>query len=378
MLTHSTPNRIPLAVAAEVAARLPGTRREGDGYRTRGYCHGSGDKPTSASLVFSDPPRPGEQSLHVHCFKCGPQTPAERDAIRHALQKATGLQLCRCRACWEARRAGRPPDGATTRPAAPRRPTPATTQPAPQCPQDAVIVPQWGAHQLPQDDAGGRSHASPCPLCGQIDALIVWTLADHPFPYAGLSLQCQCPASYDQLHKHVASKIAAKGQQWRQNAVYTLADGHTRPRTRIDPNKRMFWGEPKGASVKGRQPLSWNHPRRGQPPDGPHVLLVEGEKAAAAAVSGGIDGSHAVYSVGDTAGFHVSDFKLFDGREITLWPDADVAGIEAAVHAARRLAPLARRLLLVDTINLPNKGDAADLNPRTIHARIRFAKELTE
>ena len=376
MLTHSTPNRIPLAAAAEVAARLPGTRREGDGYRTRGYCHGSGDKPSSASLIFSDPPRPGEQSLHVHCFKCKPQTPAERDAIRHALQKATGLQLCRCRACWEARRAGRPPDGATTRPAAPRRPAPITTQPAPRCSQDTANAPQWGAHQLPQDDAGGRSHASPCPLCGQIDALIVWTLADHPFPYAGLSLQCQCPASYDQLHKHVASKIAATGRQWRQNAVYTLADERTRPRTRIDPDKRIFWDEPKGASVKGRQPLSWNHPRRGQPHDCPHVLLVEGEKAAAAAVSAGIDGSHAVYSVGDTAGFHVSDFTTFANREVTLWNDADEAGIKSTAYAARRLAPLARRLFLVATDDLPNRGDAADLNPRNIHARVQAAKEI--
>ena len=378
MLTHSTLNRIPIATAAEVAARLPGTRREGDHYRTRGYCHGSGDKPMSASLVFSDPPRPGEQSLHVHCYKCSPQTPAERDAIRHALQKATGLQLCRCRACWEARRTGQPPDGPTTRPGAPRRSTPATTQPAPQSPRNAVIVPQWGAHQLPQDDAGGRSHASPCPLCRQPDALIAWTLTDHPFPYAGLSLRCQCTASYDQLHKHIAAQVSAKGRQWRQDAVYILADKRARPRTRIDPDKRIFWSGQKGASVRGRQPLSWNHPRRGQPRDGPHVLLVEGEKAAAAVVSAGIDGSHAVYSVGDTAGFHVSDFTQFDGREITLWPDADVAGIEAAVHAARRLAPLARRLLLVDTMSLPNKGDAADLNPRTIHARIRFAKELAE
>ncbi|MXX27781.1 MAG: toprim domain-containing protein [Caldilineaceae bacterium SB0668_bin_21] len=377
MLTHSTHNRISLATAAEVAARLPGTRREGDHYRTRGYCHGSGDEPNSGSLLFSDPEKSGA-SLHVFCFKCSPSTPAEYDAIRHTLQKATGLHLCRCRACWEARRTGQPPGGATTRSAAPKRSTPATTRSAPQCPRNAVIVPQWGAHQLPQDDAGGRSHASPCPLCRQPDALIAWTLTDHPFPYAGLSLRCQCTASYDQLHKHVAAQVSAKGRQWRQDAVYILADGRARPRTRIDPDKRIFWNGQKGASVRGRQPLSWNHPRRGQPRDGPHVLLVEGEKAAAAAVSAGIDGSHAVYSVGDTAGFHVSDFTQFDGREITLWPDADVAGIEAAVHAARRLAPLARRLLLVDTMSLPNKGDAADLNPRTIHARIRFAKEIAE
>ena len=100
---------IPIATAAAVAARLPGTRPEGAGYRTRGYCHGSQDKPDSASLVFADPPRPGEQSLHVHCFKCNPQTPEERDAIRHALQKASGLQICVCPACRQAARApGRP------------------------------------------------------------------------------------------------------------------------------------------------------------------------------------------------------------------------------------------------------------------------------
>ena len=166
MLTHNPPHRIPLAAAAEVAARLPGTRWEGAGYRTRGYCHGSGDKPTSASLVFSDPPRPGEQSLHVHCFKCNPGTPAERDAIRHALQKATGLQLCNCRACWEARRAGRPPDGATTRPAAPKQPAPrrraksdtaayagelwAAAQPSTSGPAEQHPVGRWLAARTPR------------------------------------------------------------------------------------------------------------------------------------------------------------------------------------------------------------------------------------
>ena len=90
--------KIEIVRAADVAGRIP-ARKDGAGYRTRGYCHGSADKPDSASLVFNDPPRPGEQSLHVHCFKCNPTTPAERDAIRHALQKATGLQLCLCPDC---------------------------------------------------------------------------------------------------------------------------------------------------------------------------------------------------------------------------------------------------------------------------------------
>ena len=375
---------IPIATAAAVAARLPGTRPEGAGYRTRGYCHGSQDKPDSASLVFADPSRPGEQSLHVHCFKCNPQTAAERDRIRHALQAAAGLQICMCPECWQAWRAGQKPPGPGATPVP--NPQPATSrQPAPKprstAPSNtaATKARPWGAHQLPQDDTGSRSHGNACPLCHQPDALIAWTLADHPFPYAGLSLHCSCQqsASYDQLHKHVAGQIAAKGRQWRQDAVYTLADGSKRARTRIDPDKRIYWDGPQ-ASVKGRQPLCWNHRRRGQPHDSPQVLLVEGEKAAAAAVSAGIDGSHAVYSVGDAAGFHVSDFTHFAGREITLWPDADGAGITATAAAARSLAPLAGRLLLVPTDDLPDKGDAADLTPRTIHARIQNAQEITQ
>ena len=374
MIPSHNPNRIQIATAAEVAARLK-AKQEGKRYRTRGYCHGSGDKPTSASLVFNDPPRPGEQSLHVTCFKCE----AERDAIRHALQKATGLQLCLCPDCRTAHRTGSPSPNpqnmvgnrrhSRSEPqppwaAAPPSPSPSHTQ-------------QWGAHQLPQDDDTGiHSHTTACPQCQQPDTLIAWTLADHPFPYVGLALKCQCAQSYDHLHKHVAKQIAAKGRQWRQEALYILADGHRRARVRIDPDKNIFWGGEK-RNIKARQPLCWNHPRRGQPPDCSQILLVEGEKAAAAAVSAGIDNTHAVYSVGDAAGFSITNFTDFAGRTITLWNDADSAGIKGAANAARRLAPLTSRLLLIPTDDLPAKTDAADLLPHDIQTRIHSAMEIT-
>ena len=388
------PQRITIATAEEVAARLPfPSRREGPGrYRTRGVCHGSADKPDSASLIFNDPARPGEQSLHVHCFKCSPSTPAERDAIRHELQKATGLQLCKCPDCFAAARSGQPP---TQRPAgaagahrrvgghqAKDQPAPRYYQEGGASPHDRGAAKQWGAHQLPENDAGGRSHASPCPLCRQSNALITWTLADHPFPYMGLSLQCECgrTATYDQLHSHIAGQIAAKGQEWRQDAVYTLADGRKRARKRTDPGKDLRWAGPRnGPKVKGRLPLCWN--RRGPSPDCPRVLLCEGEKAAAALISAGIDGSHAVYSVGDTAGFSISDFALYAGRSVVLWPDADGddnkrAGIVAAAHAARILAPIVGRLSLVATDDLHHTADAADLTKQEIQIRIRQAKEI--
>lgn len=378
MIPPNNPNRIQIATAAEVAARIP-AKPNGKGYRTRGYCHDHADKPDSASLVFNDPPRPGEQSLHVHCFKCNPSTPAERDAIRHALQKATGLQLCLCKVCQSAHRTGAPSPnpqkkvGNRRRPRSEPQPPRAADTPSPR----PSHTQHWGAHQLPRDDTGAHAHSTACPQCEQPDTLVAWTLADHPFPYCGLALRCSCAIPYDHLHKYVAKQIAAKGRQWRQEALYTLAGRHRRARVRIDPDKSIFWGGEK-RNIKDRQPLCWNHPRRGQPPDCRQVLLVEGEKAAAAAVSAGIDNTHAVFSVGDANGFQVTDFTTFAGREITLWNDADSAGIKGAATAARRLAPLAGRLLLVPTDDLPPKTDAADLTPHDMQKRIHSAMEITQ
>ena len=240
------PHRITVAPAEEVAAKLPfPSRREGPGrYRTRGACHGNAHDPDSASLVYKDPERPGEQSLVVYCYNCRPEPKSkEMDEIRHVLQELTGLQLCLCPDCRAAARKGQPPPRRSAAVAgAPRRTEGQQERPdsgpeydrqggAPAHDRDAAK--QWGAHLLPEDDSGGRSHTGPCPLCQQPNALIAWALADHPFPYVALSLQCECgrKATYDQLHKHIASQIAAKGKVWRQDAVYTLADENTRAQT---------------------------------------------------------------------------------------------------------------------------------------------------
>ena len=104
-------NRIPIAAAADVVAKLPCPCTRASGwYRTStAICHG-GD--TKHGLTFQDGERPGESSLRVHCYShnCDPT------AIRHALQQATGLCLCRCDACFAAFRAGQPPPGANAAP----------------------------------------------------------------------------------------------------------------------------------------------------------------------------------------------------------------------------------------------------------------------
>ena len=100
------------ATAQQLAAALQAgghpVSRSGGWHRTRGLCH-AGDAP--ATLAFRDGERPGESPLLVHCHKCG----ASKTAIRHALQAATGLTLCRCDDCWQAWRAGQPAQGPSNR-----------------------------------------------------------------------------------------------------------------------------------------------------------------------------------------------------------------------------------------------------------------------
>lgn len=100
-------NRIPIAAAAETAARLPYPHTVSGGWHrtSTALCHGGDSRD---ALAFQDGERPGESALRVRCHShnCDPIV------IRHALQAATGLWLCRCDACFAAFRAGQPPPGA--------------------------------------------------------------------------------------------------------------------------------------------------------------------------------------------------------------------------------------------------------------------------
>lgn len=107
---------IRIASAATLAAALsfPVFTR-GERHRTRAICHGGDGK---ANLLFHDPSKAGA-SLAVKCFSGH----CDSDTIRHALQDASGLTLCRCDTCF--RTAGQ--DG----PAPPPRPHVTPKQPRP-------------------------------------------------------------------------------------------------------------------------------------------------------------------------------------------------------------------------------------------------------
>ena len=341
----------------------------GGWHRTRGVCHG-GDAP--ATLAFRDGDRPGESSLIVHCHKCG----ASSTAIRHALQAATGLPLCRCRACWQAWLAGQTVHSPSNRARPAAIPADKGAESRSKRKSGQSRGGEWGAHMLPFDaGAGCHCYAAACPQCGEMDALNTWTLTNHPYPYCGLALTCSCELTYDRLHTDVAGRIDRSGKRWRQDAVYTLADGRKRARIRIDPDKRLWWDSAlRGAPVKGRLPLTWNH---GRGLTGGPALIVEGEKAAAACVSAGMDATHVVHSVGDAAGLYQSDLSVFGGRAVTIWADNDEAGIDAALKAIPRLMDAgAAAIAVVEIAGFETKADAADIPPMAIRRAVHTAERI--
>ena len=361
------PMRTTIAQQLAAALRAGGhpVSRSGGWHRTRGVCHG-GDAP--ATLAFRDGEQPGESSLIVHCHKCG-ASPTE---IRHALQAATGLPLCRCRDCWLAWRTGQTPATVATPQSRANRGAESDSKRK----SGQSRGGEWGAHMLPFDaSAGCHCYAAACPQCGEMDALNTWTLTNHPYPYCGLSLTCSCGLTYDQLHTDVAGRIDRNGKRWRQDAVYTLADGRERARIRTDPDKRLWWdAELRGAPVKGRRPLHWQT-GRGDPDC---ALIVEGEKAAAACVSAGMDTTHRVYSVGDAAGLYQSDYRGLARRVVTLWADNDQAGRDGmlkALPALRRVAVAGIRVVGIDGYG--NRTDAADQGMIEIRRAVHNATDIS-
>lgn len=98
-------------------------------------------------------------------------------------------------------------------------------------------------------------------------------------------------------------------------------------------------------------------------PDAP-VLLVEGEKAADAAVHIVGGGYVAACWSGGADGVEHADLLPLKGRDVVLWPDADEPGRKAMATAGRLLVPIARSVRLVDLpADAPEGWDVADPMP---------------
>lgn len=89
------------------------------------------------------------------------------------------------------------------------------------------------------------------------------------------------------------------------------------------------------------------------------VLIVEGEKAADAAQAN-LTMPVTTSSGGSSAG-KSADWSPLKGRKVLIWPDADEPGIKHQETIAPILAKLGCTIQVVDTTDLPDTYDAADL-----------------
>ena len=228
---------------------------------------------------------------------------------------------------------------------------------------------------LPEFSCGNSGWTAECPVCHSQGSLHVQDLADHDFPYLGLS--CECGATYDAIHKALSSICDASAVRWLQRAGYLLKDGLVRHQLRYDGARPDAHWDPanKGRSVSGRAPLRWVKGEREQ------AVLVEGAKAAASLVSAGIGETHAVYSLGDTGGLRSGDMSAIPERDVVVWADKDKPdpsgnrpGDTAMTRAASRLASGRRTVRRVETDGLPEGTDAADFEGKRIAELLEAGK----
>lgn len=339
-------NRIPIATAAETAARIPHPHTiSGGWYRTStALCHGGG---TRHGLAFRDGERAGESPLRVYCHSHN----CDAAAIRHALQQATGLRLCRCDACFAAFRAGRPPPGAD-----------ATSLLGAQRPSGDLRArtgtPLPKTAQIALRDAQGRSGAAQSKDTGAYAAAL-WAAAQ---PSAGPGPRHPAAMWLAQRSLWPPGEPLPEGVRW-------LPRSHRRfPRGRPDSDAA-------GALVMAMRPLDdpAAAPRKVQlvavdtagakarhwPDDadkrtfgaGPfYGLLRRGEPRLAAGAlhvcEGLADGLRILRYAAEPALVAVcagtSYARIDPGRfdPITLWPDADEPGARPAAKAAQRWADL--------------------------------------
>ena len=218
--------------------------------------------------------------------------------------------------------------------------------------------------------------------------------ADRMIPGTGWpALMCSCGTSYDLLLSAVV------GDPWTAWAEYHLADGKPRRMVRPFPPRagkaKTTWAAELGPDgtrprrpAAGLTPLVWVQ-------DSPDsiLLIVEGEKAAAALVSTAVhDLGYTTISTQSAAGMATADYAdIVAGRHVIVWPDDDPPnertgrrpGPEAAQKAARRILDAGSiSVRMVDpeaaAALVPNGGkdkgaDAADVRPEHLPGLLEAA-----
>ena len=213
------------------------------------------------------------------------------------------------------------------------------------------------------------------------------------------ALACSCGASYDPL---LSAVVGDPLTAW---AEYQLADGKPRRMVRRFPPlagkpKTTWQQEPVGPDGKrprrpatGLTPLVWAT----DTPDA-ILLIVEGEKAAAALVSAAVhDLGYTTISTQSSAGMATANYaETVAGRHVIIWPDDDPphertgkrAGPEAANKAAARILDagatsvrMVNPKAVVHLVPAGSKGkgaDAADIRPEHLPELLEDAADAAE
>lgn len=373
---HQTPdkNRMRIDPAAAVAGALPfPSRREGAGkWRTRGLCHGSAEKPDSASLIFHDPEHEGGQ-LVVHCYKCQPRTAAERDRIRHALQNATGLTLCRCDACWQAWRQGaQTAHGPSNRavPAGVGADKDAESRSKPKSARNrGGDTADWAARLWTAARVSTGAMQADHPVAQWLADRALWPPGVQlPDGVRWLPRSANCfPHGRDGSTAAGALVLAMRPQDdplgpVRKVQLVAIGKDGGKAQHWPDGDKRTFGRAPAAYGLLTHWQLTATHGYNLHVCEGlaDGLALLAGlpyrERAAALGKTGWeyARAGYIMVAVCAGTGYGRIDPDLFD--KVTLWPDADQAGITAARKAAQWWADLGRR---VEIKRLPDGYDPA-------------------
>ena len=134
---------------------------------------------------------------------------------------------------------------------------------------------------------------------------------------------------------------------------------------------KPYYGRQKGVSSARDSYLMLPAGRPGQ---GEPLVVCEGEKAAAAAMSAGF--ASACWSGGSGAAKTINVDEA-DGVGVVLFPDNDHDGVRAMRAIGDKMDGVARSVRVADLEGMPDRADIADLAPEDARARIAASRGFT-
>ncbi len=176
-------------------------------------------------------------------------------------------------------------------------------------------------------------------------------------------LLCTNPA---RTYSEILDSLARALDGVRLVSVFRDADGQPFVHFRVQTaDGRPYYARQKGVSSARDSYLLLpaGRPSRGEP-----LVVCEGEKAAAAAMSAGF--ACACWSGGSGSAGTINVDEV-DGADVVLFPDNDHDGIRAMRASGNKMDGVARSVRVADLAGMPDRADIADIS--TDEARKRIA-----